>query len=129
MPKNGTKSLKNKLLKLHKKNKISGEQFSIYKKIQSFTKVHALRYGFYRRSDLKKEKIKKIIGNVLPFLVNINSSDPLVISIKGITKFFTCEIIEISKEIMHKKNDTVEWIQNPIETSHIRRSLKDYHLF
>mmetsp|Transcript_65879 Transcript_65879/g.157191 ORF Transcript_65879/g.157191 Transcript_65879/m.157191 type:complete len:130 (+) Transcript_65879:1216-1605(+) len=129
MAKTGAKSLKNKLLKLNRKNTISAEQFSVYKNTQSFTKLHAIRYGFHRRSDLKKEKIKKIIGNANPFLVNINSSDPLIISIKGITKFFIGEIIEISKEIMHKKNDTVEWIQNPLEPFHIRESLEDYHLF
>jgi hypothetical protein len=46
-------------------------------------------------------------------------------SIKGITKFFIGEIIEISKEIMHRKNDTVEWVQNPIQISHINQSLKE----
>jgi xanthosine utilization system XapX-like protein len=125
MAKPSSNSLKVKLLKKNKKDEVSKLQETEFKKIQFFTKFQASRYGFYRRSDLKKEKVKKIIGRVNPFLTNINSSDPLVMSIKGITKFFIGEIIEISKEIMHRKNDTVEWVQNPIQISHIDQSIKE----
>ena len=46
---------------------------SEYSKIQLFTKTQMIRYGYYRRSDLKKDKMKKIICSFNPFLKNINS--------------------------------------------------------
>ena len=85
-----------------------------------------MRYGFYRQSDLKKEKVKKIISAINPFLKNINSSDPLFISMKGLAKVFIGEIIEISKQIMFEKNDTVEWVENPLLSSHLFNGLKKY---
>ena len=45
-----------------------------YQKIQMLDTFQAVRYGFYRKSDFKKEKIKKIIVNLNPFLKNINFS-------------------------------------------------------
>lgn len=124
------KSFKNKpLVREKKKNKVSALQILEYKKIQAFTKKQAIRYGFFRRSDLKKEKVKKIISNVNPFLKNINSSDPLIISIKGLAKFFVGEVIEISKQKMYEKKKSVEWIENPIQTSLALNCIKSFSLW
>lgn len=123
------KFLKNKSnFKDKKKNKVSTLQFLEYRKIQAFSKLQTLRYGYFRRSDLKREKVKKIICTINPFLKNINSSDPLIISIKGLAKFFLGEVIEISKQIMHEQADSVEWIENPLQISHIIHSIKSYFL-
>jgi len=97
-----------------------------YRKIKSFSKTQVVRYGFYRQSDLKKEKVKKIISTINPFLKNINSSDPLFISMKGLAKLFIGELIEISKQIMFEKNDTVEWFENPLHCLHLFNGLKKY---
>jgi len=122
--------IKKKRIFLKKKNqkKISIEQQLEYKKIKSFSKIQIVRYGFYRQSDLKKEKVKKVIANINPFLKNINSSDPLFISMKGLAKLFIGELIEISKQIMFEKNDTVEWFENPLHCSHLFDGLKRYLL-
>ncbi len=123
------KALKNKcFIKDKKKNKISTLQVLEYRKIQIFSKLQALRYGYFRRSDLKKEKVRKIISNINPFLKNINSSDPLVISIKGLAKFFIGEVIEISKQIMYEKKKSVEWTQNPVHTSLALKCIKSFSL-
>mmetsp|Transcript_4797 Transcript_4797/g.11548 ORF Transcript_4797/g.11548 Transcript_4797/m.11548 type:complete len:133 (+) Transcript_4797:900-1298(+) len=111
-----------------KKNKISSLQLLEYRKIQVFSKIQALRYGYFRRSDLKKEKIKKIVSNINPFLKNINSSDPLIISIKGLTKFFVGEMIEICKQLMYEKKDSEEWVENPIQTSLALNCIKSFSL-
>ena len=57
-----------------------------FQKIQSFDNMQAIRYGFYKKGDFKKEKIKKIIVTLNPYLKNINSSDPLKIAIKSLPK-------------------------------------------
>jgi len=84
-----------------------------------FTKIQMVRYGYYRRSDLKKDKVKKIIYSFNSFLKNINSSDPLVVSIKSLTKLFIGEIIDISKQMMFEIRDTLKWIDSPINLKHI----------
>ena len=96
---------------------------SEYSKIQMFTKIQMIRYGYFRRSDLKKDKIKKIICNFNPFLKNINSSDPLIITLKGLMKLLIGEIIEISKQIMFEKKDNVQWLDNAIQPKHIHESI------
>nr|UXY87647.1 transcription initiation factor IID SU beta [Cryptomonas curvata] len=102
---------------------LNNNENSEYSKIQLFTKTQMIRYGYYRRSDLKKDKIKKIICNFNPFLKNINSSDPLIITIKGLMKLFIGEIIEISKQIMFEKKDNVQWLDNAIQPKHIFESI------
>jgi len=59
-----------------------------YQKMQVLDSSQSFRYGLYRKSDFKKEKIKKILVNFNSFLKNINSSDPLIIDIKILTKIF-----------------------------------------
>ena len=88
-----------------------------YDKISVFTEFQTIRYGYYRSSDLRKDKVKKILSGFSPLLKNINSSDPLVISLKGIAKLFIGEMIEISKQIMFEKNEDYNWINDPIKPS------------
>ena len=97
-----------------------------YSKIKSFNTIQASRYGFYRQSDLRKEKIKRIIAGVNPFLKNINSSDPLFISIKGLAKIFIGELIEISKQIMIEKNDVIDFFDSSLQAIHINFGFKKY---
>jgi len=80
-----------------------------YQKIQNLDNSQALRYGFYRKSDFKKEKIKKIIINSIPSLKNINSADPLIIAIKSLTKSFVGELIELSKQLLHELEKDFDW--------------------
>jgi hypothetical protein len=95
-----------------------------YQKIQMLDTFQAVRYGFYRKSDFKKEKIKKIIVNLNPFLKNINSSDPLVIAIKSLTKNFIGELVEFSKQLMFEIEENVEWKETPISKKILKRALK-----
>ena len=73
-----------------------------YQKMQVLDSSQSFRYGFYRKSDFKKEKIKKIIVHFNSFLKNINSSDPLIIAIKSLTKSFIGEVIELVKQFLLK---------------------------
>jgi len=109
--------------KKHITDIVYNNENSEYAKIQLFTKNQMTRYGYYRRSDIKKDKIKKIICNFNPFLRNINSSDPLIISLKGLTKLFVGELIEISRQIMYEKKDNVQWHDNAIQPKHIYESV------
>ena len=102
---------------------LNSSKNSEYSKIQLFTKTQLIRYGYYRRSDLKKDKIKKVLCSFNPFLKNINSSDPLILSLKGLMKLFIGEIIEISKQIMFEKQDNVQWLDNAIQPKHIFESI------
>mmetsp|Transcript_48814 Transcript_48814/g.97733 ORF Transcript_48814/g.97733 Transcript_48814/m.97733 type:complete len:133 (-) Transcript_48814:174-572(-) len=119
---------KKSLIKDRNKNKISNIQTLEYRKIQAFSKLQALRYGFFRRSDLKKEKVKKIISNINPFLKNVNSSDPLIISIKGLAKFFIGELTETTKQIMFEQRQSVEWTESPLKISFALSNVKSFSL-
>ena len=91
-----------------------------YQKMQVLDSSQSFRYGLYRKSDFKKEKIKKILVNFNSFLKNINSSDPLIIAIKSLTKSFVGELIELSKQLMHEFEETVDWKESSLS----KRSIK-----
>ena len=89
--------------------KTARSQHYEYQKIQNLDSFQAVRYGFYRKSDFKKEKIKKIIINSIPSLKNINSADPLIIAIKSLTKSFIGELIELSKQLLYELEEDFDW--------------------
>lgn len=91
-----------------------------YQKMQVLDSSQSFRYGLYRKSDFKKEKIKKILVNFNSFLKNINSSDPLVIAIKSLTKSFVGELIELSKQLMHEFEETVDWKESSLSKKSIK---------
>lgn len=95
-----------------------------YQKIQALDNFQAIRYGFYRKSDFKKEKIKRIVVNFNPFLKNINSSDPLIIAIKSLTKSFIGELVEFSKKLMHQFEESVDWRETSINKKIIFQALE-----
>ena len=91
-----------------------------YQKMQVLDSSQSFRYGLYRKSDFKKEKIKKILVNFNSFLKNINSSDPLIIAIKSLTKSFVGELIELSKQLMHEFEETVDWKESSLSKKIIK---------
>ena len=95
-----------------------------YQKMQVLDTSQSFRYGFYRKSDFKKEKIKKIIVTLNPYLKNINSSDPLIIAIKSLTKNFIGELVEFSKQLMFEFDENLEWNETPITKKILRCALK-----
>jgi hypothetical protein len=108
-----------------KRNEVVSGQRTEFEKIKAFSNVQITRYGFFRRSDLKKEKIKKILIQVCPNLKNINSSDTLVISIKGLVKLFIGKLVERSKKRMLASNDSVDWSENPIQIEHLFQIMRE----
>ncbi|CAC27024.1 transcription initiation factor IID SU beta [Guillardia theta] len=121
-------------LKNHKhKNKEIGEHINElkignfknrdYEKINKLTRFQLMRYGIFRRSDLKKEKIKKIISQSNVVLKNITSMDPLIIAIKGLAKIYIGEKIEKAKQVMFEIEDTSRWMSSPIQNNHLIKSL------
>lgn len=99
-----------------------------FQKVQALDDNQALRYGFFRKSDFKKEKIKKIVINFNPFLKNINSSDPLIIAIKSLTKSFIGELIEFSKQLMSEFEENVDWKEAPLSKKNdkVRFQIKSF---
>ena len=95
-----------------------------FEKIQSMDNAQAYRYGFYKKSDFKKEKIKKIVVNFNPFLKNINSSDPLIIAIKSLTKSLIGELIEFSRHLIYEFEENLNWMETPVSNKIINYSLK-----
>ncbi|KAJ8908144.1 hypothetical protein NDN08_008238 [Rhodosorus marinus] len=63
------------------------------------------RYEFYRKSDLKQHKIKKLLTsrNLIP--VTIPPSDPFIIAVKGLAKVFVGEIVENALDIQKEWGD------------------------
>jgi hypothetical protein len=99
-----------------------------FQKVQALDSIQAVRYGFYRKSDFKKEKIKKIVINFNPYLKNIISSDPLIIAIKSLTKSFISELIEFSKQIMSEFEKDINWNQTSISKKIIKFAVKLYYI-
>jgi|EP00802_Teleaulax_amphioxeia_P008120 hypothetical protein len=95
-----------------------------YQKMQVLDSSQSFRYGFYRKSDFKKEKIKKIIVHFNSFLKNINSSDPLIIAIKSLTKSFIGEVIELVKQFLHELEESVDWKESQVSKKIIKHALR-----
>lgn len=92
--------------------------------MQVLDSSQSFRYGFYRKSDFKKEKIKKIIVHFNSFLKNINSSDPLIIAIKSLTKSFIGEVIELVKQFLHELEESVDWKESQVSKKIIKHALR-----
>ena len=107
-------------------NQVVSGQKTEFEKIKTFSNAQISRYGFFRRADLKKEKIKKILVQICPNLKNINSSDTLVISIKGLVKLFIGKLVEKSKKRMLASNDSVDWSENPIQIEHLFQIMRAF---
>lgn len=109
--------------KRHSIQKIPIRQNMEYEKIQNFNKNQIFRYGYYRRADFKKDKIKKIISIFNPFLKNINSIDPFFITVKGLTKLFIGELIEYSKQVMYENSDSTNCLKKIISLQLMLKSI------
>mmetsp|Transcript_31673 Transcript_31673/g.71236 ORF Transcript_31673/g.71236 Transcript_31673/m.71236 type:complete len:138 (-) Transcript_31673:1238-1651(-) len=95
-----------------------------FEKINKLNSFQLIRYGYYRRSDLKKEKIKKIISQSNFVLKNITSVDPLIIAIKGLAKIYIGEKIEKSKQLMFEYEDTSHWTNSSVQNNHLSKSFE-----
>nr|UXY86734.1 transcription initiation factor IID SU beta [Cryptomonas paramecium] len=115
-------------LKFSKKkvNEVYSIEISEYNKIQIFNNDQLTRYGYYRRCDFKKDKIKKIMTICNPLLKNINSSDPLIIGLKCLLKSFVGELIEICRKIMYEKKDSTQWNNSPVHSAHLNEVLSRF---
>lgn len=75
------------------------------------------RYEHYRRSDLKKEKVKKLLTSVNLIPLATPPADPFIICVKGLAKVFVGEIVENSLDIQKTWGES-----GPLHPKHIREA-------
>jgi transcription initiation factor TFIID subunit 11 len=88
-----------------------------YEQVARFGPTQLQRYEQYRRSDLKKEKIKKVLTAINPILSK--SSDPFLIAVKGLAKVFVGDVVETALEFRQQCGDT-----GPLQTKHLREAYR-----
>jgi transcription initiation factor TFIID subunit 11 len=88
-----------------------------HEQVARFGPTQLQRYEQYRRSDLKKEKIKKVLTAINPILAK--SSDPFLIAVKGLAKVFVGDVVETALEIRRQYGES-----GPLQTKHLREAYR-----
>lgn len=84
-----------------------------YEQVARFGPAQLRRYESYRRSDLKKEKIRRVLAAINPILGR--TTDQFLIAIKGLAKVFVGDVVEASLEVRDECGDT-----GALQTKHLR---------
>uniref|UniRef100_A0A7S1XG47 Transcription initiation factor TFIID subunit 11 n=1 Tax=Compsopogon caeruleus TaxID=31354 RepID=A0A7S1XG47_9RHOD len=90
-----------------------------YEVVNTFSEAQMRRYESYKRSDLKKEKMKKILMAINPAFGTTAPSDPVMIAIKGLAKLFVGEVVEAALEVMRERDQ-----DGPLLPQHIREAYR-----
>lgn len=75
--------------------------------VATFTADEMRRYEAYRRSDLKKERVKKVLSGISPVFDKMAPSDAYVIAVKGLAKLFVGDVVETAATV------AAEWGDRP----------------
>lgn len=75
------------------------------------------RYENFRRSDLKKEKVRKVCMALNPSLGKVQ--DPFIIAVKGLAKVFVGDVIESALEVRTQLGDT-----GALQPKHLREAYR-----
>lgn len=82
------------------------------------------RYEAYRRSDLKKERVKKVLSGISPVFDKMAPSDAYVIAVKGLAKLFVGDVVETAATVAAEWGDRPAGGQGltapPLQTKHLR---------
>lgn len=89
----------------------------IYEQVAKFGPKQLQRYEQYRRSDLKKEKVKKLLTALNPALAK--SSDPFLIAVKGLAKLFVGDIVEAAIDVRKQNGET-----GALQPKHLREAYR-----
>lgn len=96
---------------------LSGMRKHEYEQVAKFGAVQLQRYEQYRRSDLKKEKIKKVLTAINPLLAK--SSDQFLIAVKGLAKVFVGDIVEEALEVRGQCKE-----EGALQPKHLREAYR-----
>lgn len=88
-----------------------------YDVVSKFSPAQMRRYEQYRRSDLKKEKVKKVLTALHPSLAK--ASDLFIIAIKGLAKVFVGDVVESALEVQKQWGES-----GPLQPKHIREAYR-----
>jgi transcription initiation factor TFIID subunit 11 len=90
-----------------------------YEQVARFGPNQLRRYEQYRRSDLKKDKFKRVLTAINPVFGKIASSDPFLIAVKGLTKLFVGDVVEAALDVRKQCGDT-----GPLQPKHLREAYR-----
>jgi transcription initiation factor TFIID subunit 11 len=90
-----------------------------YEQVARFGPNQLHRYEQYRRSDLKKDKFKRVLAAINPMFAKIASSDPFLIAVKGLTKLFVGDVVEAALDVRKDCGDT-----GPLQPKHLREAYR-----
>lgn len=82
-------------------------QSHVSAQVATFTADEMRRYEAYRRSDLKKERVKKVLSGISPVFDKMAPSDAYVIAVKGLAKLFVGDVVETAATV------AAEWGDRP----------------
>lgn len=88
-----------------------------YEQVAKFGPSQLKRYEQYRRSDLKKEKVKKVLTALNPALAR--ASDQYIIAIKGLAKVFVGDVVEAALQVKLQFGD-----KGALQPKHIREAYR-----
>lgn len=88
-----------------------------YEAVSRFGQKTLRRYESYRRSDLKKDKVKKVCQSINPALAKV--TDQYLIALKGLAKVFVGDVVETAIEVKEQFGDT-----GPIQPKHLREAFR-----
>lgn len=75
------------------------------------------RYEHFRRSDLKKDKVRKVCMALNPSLGKVQ--DPFIIALKGLAKVFVGDVVESALEVRTQLGDT-----GALQPKHLREAYR-----
>jgi hTAFII28-like protein conserved region len=90
-----------------------------YEQVARFGPNQLHRYEQYRRSDLKKDKFKRVLAAINPMFAKIASSDPFLIAVKGLTKLFVGDVVEAALDVRKDCGDT-----GSLQPKHLREAYR-----
>lgn len=79
------------------------------------------RYEQYRRSDLKNNKVKRILQTLNPSLAKVN--EPYIIAVKGLAKMFVGDVTEMAICIRKERGD-----KGALQPAHVREAYRRLRL-
>lgn len=88
-----------------------------YEQVAKFAPAQLKRYEQYRRSDLKKEKVKKVLAALNPALAK--ASDHYLIAVKGLAKVFVGDVVEAALEVRQTCGE-----KGPLTPKHLREAYR-----
>jgi len=87
--------------------------------VSKLTDEQMKRYEFYRRSDLRKEKVKKLLSSYNFIPPATSPSDSFIIAVKGLAKVFVGEVVENALEVQEQWKES-----GPLQPKHVREAYR-----